>query len=272
MSTTPASGREGERRRTEPIGAFVLTEVTYPPGLVLQSHSHDQTCIGLTLEGWSIETFHKVEVDRPKQAVLFRPAGERHSDVIGNVGARCFLIEFDAPRIPWLAGGRLDQVGPSGFRNEPIARLASRAHHEWICRDDSFELVIYGLIHEICAEIIRAEKRDKSRAAPPVWLRRVKEVLDDSYSETLSLDCLARLASVHPIHVARSFRRHFGSSVGNYLRQRRIDAAKDRLLDREKTLTEIALDCGFSSHAHFCGLFKRFTGLTPSEFRRLRRG
>jgi AraC family transcriptional regulator len=271
MRKTPASEREGERRRTESIGTFALTEVTYPPGLRLQSHSHDQTCIGLTLKGRSIECFRKVEIDRPKQTVLFRPAVERHNDVIGNVGATCFLIEFDAPRIPWLAGGRLDHVGPSGFRNESIARLASRAHHEWICRYDSFELAIYGLIHEIFAEIIRADKHDKFRASPPVWLRRVKEVLDDSYNETVSLAWLAQIASVHPMHLARSFRRHFGSSVGNYLRERRIEAAKDRLLDREKSLTEIALECGFSSHAHFCGLFKHFTGLTPTEFRRLQK-
>ncbi len=105
----------------------------------------------------------------------------------------------------------------------------------------------------------------------PLWLERIKEFLNDSYDQALTLDVIGRVGDVHPVHVARCFRRYYATTVGDYLRQRRIEAAIDQRLQTKRSLTRIAVDCGFSSHGHFCTVFKRTTGLTPSEFRYLRK-
>jgi AraC family transcriptional regulator len=263
--------RKGERRRTEEVGPLILTEVSYPPNLRLASHSHALPAIALTLEGSSVETFVGSKIQRPKETVLFRPGGEMHSDFIGNYGAKCFLIEFDDRRTLGLGKGLLDAVGPFGRRGEKISELAARAYREWIYGDNASRFAIEGLFFEMLAHLLRLDCADKVCDAPPVWLGRVRGVLNDCYRDKLSLDRLSRVGGVHPMHVARSFRRYFGMSVGNYLRQRRVDVAKELLLSTGKPLVDIALECGFSSHAHLCGIFKRFTGLTPTQFRRLRR-
>ena len=73
-----------------------------------------------------------------------------------------------------------------------------------------------------------------------------------------------------PLTLARHFRRHYRSTIGEYLRQRRVDAAMEMLVEKEIPLTEVALEFGFSSHGHLCTVFKRLTGMTPSEFREIK--
>jgi AraC family transcriptional regulator len=208
-------------------------------------------------------------LERPEETVLYRPYGEPHWDLIGNRGARCFLVEFDETSISSLAGVKPPLSRPD-VRRGNLSRLAVRAYREWVRKDDAHTLVIQALAHEMIADIIRSDG-NCVRLNAPIWLRRCKEALDDCYAEALTLTELARLGGVHPMHLARAFRQHYQTSVGEYLRQRRIEAASDQLVHTDKSLTEIAIESGFSSHGHFCTAFKRVTSLTPSEFRRLRR-
>ena len=67
--------------------------------------------------------------------------------------------------------------------------------------------------------------------------------------------------------VRREFRRYFGMSVGSYLRHVRTERAAHLLRHSKSDITEIALGCGFASHAHLCRVFKVHFGLTPTEYR-----
>ena len=261
--------RRRERRRSERFADFVLTEVTYPLDLRLPEHTHELACVALTLNGYSTETFGMRRLERPEETVLYRPYGEPHWDLIGNRGARCFLVEFDESNISDLAGVKPPLSRPD-VRRGNLSRLALRAYCEWMQKDDAHSLVIQALAHEMVADIIRSDGHGV-RLNAPVWLKRVKEALDDCYADVLTLTDLAALGAVHPMHLARAFRQHYHTSVGEYLRQRRIEAASDQLVHTDKPLTEIAVESGFSSHGHFCTAFKRVTSLTPSEFRQLRR-
>jgi AraC family transcriptional regulator len=78
-------------------------------------------------------------------------------------------------------------------------------------------------------------------------------------------------AGVHPVSLARAFRHHYGCTVGEYIRRLRIRYACDRLLGSDDSLVEIAYAAGFSHQAHLSRTFKRTLGLSPSQFRRLRR-
>jgi AraC family transcriptional regulator len=73
---------------------------------------------------------------------------------------------------------------------------------------------------------------------------------------------------VHPVTLARAFRRAFGCTVGEYVRRLRIERAARQLADSDLSLAEIALGAGFSDQSHFSNLFRRHTGLSPFQFRR----
>ncbi len=217
-----------------------------------------------TIAGSSCEWFANRQYERPARSVLYRPAGARHRDSVGPQGARCLVLEL--PGELNLRCTALDE--PRFFRLGPVSGLAQRAYAEWLRHDCASEFVIQALTLEMVAHLLRQNSTPAS-AVPPFWLRRVKQRLDEGFSETPRLTELADIAGVHPTHLARQFRSQFGSSVGEYLRLRRIDVAKDLLLTTRRSLTEIALDTGFSHHAHFTTTFRRSVGISPSTFRRM---
>src|SRR5262249_52461237 len=98
-------------------------------------------------------------------------------------------------------------------------------------------------------------------------LSRVIAFLDEHFVDSPSLSEVARAAEVHPVHLARTFRRHYRCTVGEYLRQLRVTFACRQLTQGSRPLVEIALAAGFSDQSQFSRTFKRAMGLTPAAFR-----
>jgi AraC family transcriptional regulator len=102
----------------------------------------------------------------------------------------------------------------------------------------------------------------------PNWrLKRALELLEANLTKTPSLADLAAQLRIHPTFFCRAFKQSTGLSPHRYLLARRINRAKDMMKDRSRTLTEIALDCGFSSSSQFSIVFKRITGVSPRIYR-----
>lgn len=75
-------------------------------------------------------------------------------------------------------------------------------------------------------------------------------------SQTLSLSNVAEVVGVHPTHLAKMFRRHYGCTIGEYIRMLRLDYAAKLLAQPNKTLSAIALVAGFYDQSHFAHFFK----------------
>jgi AraC family transcriptional regulator len=258
-----------EIRRSEKIDSFVLREIVHPPSLQIGWHSHEAAALVLTLNGSSTEEFRDAEFERNERSVLIRPAGVQHCDSVSRMGARIFQMEFADAWIDTVPHLRSVLERPSFYQAGMIATLAHRLYKEWLLNDGASRLLIQALALEMAAHLIR--EKSGRRARSPFWLRRVKQRLDDDFIDTPGLAELAAIGDVHPTHLARQFRLHYGRSIGEYLRQRRVDAALEMLSQGDRSLTEIALATGFAHQAHFNIVFKRISGLTPGEFRRLHR-
>jgi AraC family transcriptional regulator len=76
---------------------------------------------------------------------------------------------------------------------------------------------------------------------------------------------------VHPVYLARAFRRHYGTSIGGFMLQCRIRLAMRRLATSADSISQIALECAFADQAHFTRLFRREAGMPPGQFRRVAR-
>jgi AraC-like DNA-binding protein len=146
--------------------------------------------------------------------------------------------------------------------------LANRMLREFMAQDDVASLAMEGVLLEMLAESARASDEAHGSGAP-VWLRRVRELLQDSYLEAPGLSALAGVAGVHPVHLSREFHRHYGMTIGEFIRTRRVEHASELLSKSNLSLAEIASACGFSDQSHFCALFKKHSGMTPAKYRRL---
>ena len=98
-------------------------------------------------------------------------------------------------------------------------------------------------------------------------LRRVIERMRNLDSN-LSLEMLAKESGYSRVHFLRMFRAATGYAPHNYLLKLRVDRVRELLANSTLSLTEIALECGFSSHSHLSRVFRQFLGATPSEYRR----
>jgi AraC family transcriptional regulator len=115
----------------------------------------------------------------------------------------------------------------------------------------------------------RCLESEGRREAParPSWLTEVHERVRREGATRYGLQRLARGVGVHPVYLARVFRRHYGVTIGVLRRRQRVERALARLRTENTPLAEIALDLGYADQSHFCRELKRETGWTPGRFR-----
>jgi AraC-like DNA-binding protein len=102
----------------------------------------------------------------------------------------------------------------------------------------------------------------------PNWrLKRALELLETNQTKTPSLAEIAGPLQLHPTFFCRAFKQSTGLSPHRYLLEHRVNRAKEMMKDQKHTLTEIALDCGFSGSSQFSIVFKRITGISPRGYR-----
>jgi AraC family transcriptional regulator len=125
-------------------------------------------------------------------------------------------------------------------------------------------------------ELIRLERAPSPSAMPlrgglPAWQQsRVAEFVEEHLAEEISLTTLAELVGLSLYHFARAFAQSFGVPPHRYHMARRMDRARDLLQMPALSVTQVGSRIGFRETSSFTRAFRKFTGLTPTEFRRQR--
>lgn len=99
-------------------------------------------------------------------------------------------------------------------------------------------------------------------------INRVVDYIQHHLIEDLSLTVLAKVANFSPYHFHRLFKAITGETLNDFVRRVRLEKAGGMLvLNPQETITNIALECGFSSQAVFSRAFREYFGSSPTEFR-----
>jgi AraC family transcriptional regulator len=101
-----------------------------------------------------------------------------------------------------------------------------------------------------------------------VRLRRVLAYVEEHLAEDITVADLANVACLSIFHFTRAFAAATGVPPHRYVSQRQLESAKAMIATGRASLSEIALDCRFSSQSSFTRAFRRATGMTPAEYRR----
>ena len=249
------------KRRTK---SAVLAQELYRDPFNHPQHNHERACFIVTDNVQLKEKIGSKTLIHTPKSIVWRPGGFSHADSMAESNGRCFSI--------WLTKESLETFAsyakvPDEFseKNTHLTAISLRLMREFRNWSDSSLLITEGLVLEILGHATRkAVEREK---APPPWLNRVVEKLEDEFTEKHTNVSLAAEAGIHPVYLARVFRKFFGCSIGEHLKSKRVYHARQLLVDSKLSLAAIAYTSGFSDQSQFTRAFKEVVGITPGAFR-----
>ncbi len=100
-------------------------------------------------------------------------------------------------------------------------------------------------------------------------INRVMAYIHEHILQEISLEQIAQEVFLHPNYLSHLFKKEVGISLIEFINQRRIEESKYFLLHTMSSITNIALLFHFCNQSYYTVLFKKYTGITPKEFRRL---
>jgi AraC-like DNA-binding protein len=260
----PSGTYYGKTGRTIAVGAFRFTESAYDVGERLPSHEHETPHFCVVLTGRYVETMGKYKtVTRKPSSVLYLPENIPHQEHHEEPG-RHFMIDVIPEQARCLRKGLR---APVVMDPDQSIVFAYKLYREYVNFEPDSPAVMDGLANALFGLLSRQARRQVW--PPPVWLKRAKGIIDEHFARPLTLVDIAQMVGVDPEHLAASFARAYGATLGEYLRQRRIRYACHYIATSSAfSLAEVAVDSGFADQAHFTRTFKYYVGVTPTMFRR----
>jgi AraC family transcriptional regulator len=133
-------------------------------------------------------------------------------------------------------------------------------------------LYIESLTNVLAVHLLR---RSASQSRPAVYpgglpqrqLRQVLAYIHEHLDHKITLADLAGLIGMSQFHFSHLFKQTMGIPPHQYLLQQRVERAKQLLRQTDRSITDIALECGFNSHSHLSQQFRHLTSMTPTTYR-----
>ena len=135
------------------------------------------------------------------------------------------------------------------------------------CRTESD---VHALHHEVITDYAGRMHHLQRHAVYPRPILRCTEHIHTHLHTRITVDDLCAVSGLSRAYLSRLFRREVGMPIGQYITQRKLEAARKALEFTDQSIPDIAHTLAFSSESHFISVFRRHTGVTPGEYRRKR--
>ena len=253
--------------KTRKAGEFICTETSYASNQKINRHFHDYASLVIVLQGGFTESFGRKTLSCNYSNLLFRPSGEIHTDYFYESGGRCLTVEISPSWLEKASEYSLNLPKLIQVNEYFLNTITPRLYREFCENDVASLLAVEGLILETIAELSRSFSREFSSLRNR-RLEQAREIIHDQFSESLTIKKVAEKVSLHPVYLARAFRKKYKLTIGKYVRNLRVQKACFEILSSDKTLSQISLECGFFDQSHFSRTFKQIVGQTPTDFKK----
>ncbi len=218
--------------------------------------------------------------------IMFVPPGTLHECIAPESGTR-FVYLFKTTALENLNGfARIQHLltEPLLFTQaefpliyDDVFRLLLKIKDEYFLQSEHelYELTIHSLILEILALLgysllnkdVATEKNSSGNKKYTKLFNSLLQYIEVHYAEDLTLEDMADKMGFSKYHFSRLFKEYTSFTFCDYVNFRRIKAAEILLENPEVSVTEVAVNTGFSSIPTFNRLFKKYRGCTPTEYR-----
>ena len=240
-----------------------ILDVTYFEGLKQDFHCDNTSRVSIVLSGKLKETIGNKEVAAGTGSLVIKPSGVRHKNVFGPRGARIVSILLEDDFI-------LDLFPEN---NSPWKWYTSNEfdRHVWsFLYELKNEGGSYKMIDSFIDLISRFPEGDQiAFNNRPTWLDTVVEMINDNHkNSSIRVKALADVLDVHPVYLARVFRKFMSCSVKEYISKLRLQGALSSIANSKDSMASIAYEHGYADQSHMIRSFKTFYGMSPGKFRK----
>jgi len=247
------------------IGSLILTDTEYTHSYV-DWHYHENAYFTFILSGNVIEGNQKEVYHCSAGSLLFHHWQEPHFNIKPNGFTRGFHVEL---RPDWFEAHGLKSnslQGSINLKDPHLKKMMYNIFKEVKLDHGLTGLTIETLLTQLLDTAFAPTKSLFDRK--PLWALRLKELLHDSPCANWTLKSLSQELALHPVHLSRGFAKYFHCNLGDYVRMLKVQAALSMFPYEDRTLTEIAVSCGFADQSHFIRSFKALHHVTPLTFRK----
>ena len=249
------------------LGPLSVQVLCYRPGAPLPRHAHRGASLSLMLEGGQRESVGARHYDCIRHSAMLKGAGVEHANLVGPCGTRGVFVEMSGDTEAALREAAGTSLEATCFTDGSTRQLVRRFGQELRLRQPGASLVLEGLLFELLGTLVRKRGLERTQRGE-AWLRRALDYLEANYRSRLTVTEVARQAGIHPSYLAELFRERFATSVGEWVRNRRLEFARGALRNPSMSISSIAFQAGFADQSHLTRLFRARFGLTPAEYRR----
>lgn len=163
-----------------------------------------------------------------------------------------------------------EAIGVSGDLYTMFSQLFERMYQEYQNRKIGYIEIIRGYLLQVLITAIRLKdetKKSQSICNKEHVVRIIADQIEENYAHRLSIQDLADSVFLSPDYLGRIFREITGESISTRIQRVRIRHACHMLTASERTISDIATECGFRDPKFFYSIFKKIIGVAPGDYR-----
>ncbi|NJD01440.1 MAG: helix-turn-helix domain-containing protein [Ruminiclostridium sp.] len=151
-----------------------------------------------------------------------------------------------------------------------IKEVLTLMHDEYNGSRDGYKAVLLAYFQSLIAYVSRCYTEENNNNYESVFrLAESIAYIENNYKQPIKIDDLARIAYMSTRHFTRIFYKYHHTTPGKYIIQLRFQNAVKLLQDSRLSITQVAIESGFSDISFFSRQFKKKTGFTPKDFRNI---
>lgn len=176
-------------------------------------------------------------------------------------------LSLDGGKIFWSKSELVGSPIKAAFE-----RLIAEHNGSESCKDIGVKLSAFSVVHETLRDLMKNETVGLNSAvlhgsvSPQIY--KAIRYISKRYGEEIDAEQCAKYVNMSYSYFSRSFKKVTGRSFKDYLNSVRLSQAERLLASSEKSVMDIALECGYNNVSYFIMLFKRHKGVTPLEYRK----
>lgn len=177
--------------------------------------------------------------------------------------------------------GEIEQRGKEDFTVRGALRLCNLILSNPVPQEEENDYYIYSVeqlvnVYGDFSEMLRQLRQflmenrvgtEENQAFTNATFMKLMKYINDNYKGEISLTGAAQVLHMNSNYVSQLFKKEAGVTFIHYITQKRLEDAKELLATTQKPLTDVALEVGFNDTFHFIKTFKKFTGMTPGQYR-----